>query len=120
MIDSRQAAWRLLVTLGLMTLGGSGMYTVAVVLPAVQAEFGVTRADASIPYTLMMLGFGLGGVFMGRWADKAGVHVPAAFGGLALGVGFVLAGLSGSIWTFAIAHGLFLGLLGSASTFAPL
>ncbi len=120
LIDSRQAAWRLLVTLGLMTLGGSGMYTVAVVLPAVQAEFGVTRAEASLPYTLMMLGFGLGGVFMGRWADKAGVHVPAAVGGLALGAGFILAGLSGSIWTFAIAHGLLLGLLGSASTFAPL
>lgn len=120
LIDSRQAAWRLLVTLGLMTLGGCCMYTVAVVLPAVQAEFGVTRAEASLPYTLMMLGFGLGGVFMGRWADQRGVHVPVAVGGLALCAGFILASLSANIWTFAIAHGLLLGLLGSASTFAPL
>jgi MFS family permease len=120
LIDSRQAAWRLLVTLGLMTLGGSCMYTVSVVLPAVQAEFGVSRAQASLPYTLMMLGFGLGGIYTGRWADRAGVHVPAAVGGVALGLGFVLAGLSDSIWTFALAHGVLLGLLGSSSTFAPL
>jgi hypothetical protein len=39
----------------------------AVVLPAVQAEFGVARADASLPYTLLMIGFGLGGLLMGRW-----------------------------------------------------
>jgi hypothetical protein len=48
-IDSPQAAWRLLTTLMLMLLGNSGMYVVSVVLPAVQTEFGVTRADASIP-----------------------------------------------------------------------
>ena len=45
-----------------MTIGGSGMYVVSVVLPAVQAEFGVARADASLPYTLMMIGFGVGGI----------------------------------------------------------
>ena len=39
--DSRHAVMRLGVTLVLMTIGGSGMYVVAVVLPAVQAEFGV-------------------------------------------------------------------------------
>jgi hypothetical protein len=65
-IDSPQAAWRLLTTLLLMLLGNSGMYVVAVVLPEVQTEFGVTRADASIPYTLSMLGFGIGGMWMGR------------------------------------------------------
>ena len=79
LIDSRYAAWRLLVTLGLMTLGGSCMYVVAVVLPAVQAEFGVSRADASMPYTVMMLAFGLGGIFMGRLADRAGVKVGEVY-----------------------------------------
>ena len=36
----------------LMTLGGSGMHSITVVLPAMQADFGVTRGDASLPYTL--------------------------------------------------------------------
>jgi predicted MFS family arabinose efflux permease len=34
--------------------------------------------------------------------------------------GYTLASLSGSIWAFALAHGLLLGLVGSSSTFAPL
>jgi hypothetical protein len=34
-----------------MTVGSSGMYVVSVMLPAVQAEFGIARADASLPYT---------------------------------------------------------------------
>ena len=120
LIDSRYAAWRLLVTLGLMTLGGSCMYVVAVVLPAVQAEFGVSRADASMPYTVMMLAFGLGGIFMGRLADRAGVHITSMIGGVFIGLGFILAGLSPNIWWFAAAHALLLGLLGSSSTFGPL
>jgi hypothetical protein len=37
-----------------MTIGGSGMYSMAVVLPPLQAEFGIARADASLPYTLTM------------------------------------------------------------------
>jgi len=118
-IDSRQAAWRLLTTLLLMLLGNSGMYVVSVVLPEVQTEFGVTRADASIPYTLSMLGFGIGGMWMGRWADRFGIARVAALGALGVASGFVLAGVSGGIVGFALAQGL-LGLLGIASTFAPL
>ena len=118
-IDSPQAAWRLLTTLLLMLLGNSGMYVVSVVLPEVQAEVGVSRADASIPYTLSMLGFGIGGMWMGRWADRFGIARVAALGALGVASGFVLAGVSGGIVGFALAQGL-LGLLGIASTFAPL
>ena len=92
---------------------------VSVVLPEVQAEFGVSRADASIPYTLSMLGFGIGGMWMGRWADRFGIARVAALGALGVASGFVLAGMSGGIIGFALAQGL-LGLLGIASTFAPL
>ncbi len=120
LIDSAYAARRLLVTLALMTLGGSSMYVVAVVLPAVQAEFGISRADASLPYTLMMIGFGVGGLFMGRWADRAGVHVPLMLGGICTGLGFIAASWSDNIWWFALAHGVLMGLLGSSTTFAPL
>jgi MFS family permease len=73
LIDSRQAAWRLLVTLGLVVLGNSIMYIVSVVLPVVQTEFGVGRADASLPYTLMMISLGLGGLVTGRMADRHGL-----------------------------------------------
>jgi MFS family permease len=118
-IDSRKAAWRLLTTLLLMLLGNSGMYAVSVVLPTVQTEFGISRADASLPYTLCMLGFGMGGMWMGRCADRFGIARVLGVGALGVTTGFVWAGLSGGIVGFALAQGL-LGLLGIASTFAPL
>ncbi|MFM7003920.1 MAG: MFS transporter, partial [Limnohabitans sp.] len=120
LIDSSYAARRLFITLLLMTLGGSSMYVVSVVLPEVQKEFGISRADASLPYTLMMLGFGAGGLAMGKLADKWGVHVALWIGALGVGSGFVLAGLSPNIWLFALAHGVLMGVFGSSSTFAPL
>ena len=96
------------------------MYVVSVVLPEVQKDFAVSRADASLPYTLMMLGFGAGGLAMGKLADRWGVHVALWIGAVGVGSGFVLAGLSPNIWLFALAHGLLMGLFGSSSTFAPL
>jgi len=114
-------AWlRLAASLALMTLGGAGMYTVTVALPPVQAEFGVARSDASLPYTLTMIGFGLGGILMGRLADRFGVIVPVLIGTLCLGLGFIAAGYAGSLWQFALAQGLLIGFLGSSATFAPL
>ena len=118
--DSRYAWVRLIATLALMTIGSGAMYVVAVVLPAVQAEFKVARADASLPYTLMMVGFGIGGVAMGKLADRFGVMAVVLLGAAGLGCGFVAAGLSGSLVGFALAHGVLLGAIGSACTFAPL
>ena len=73
LIDSAYAFRRLLTALAIMTLGSVGMYVVIVLLPEVQKEFGITRADASFPYTVLMISFGLGGILMGRWADRFGV-----------------------------------------------
>jgi MFS family permease len=118
--ESRYAWIRLAASLALMTLGSCGMYAMAVALPPVQAEFGVTRGSASLPYTLTMLGFGFGGIVMGKLADRFGVRVPVTIGALGLGAGFTLAGSSGSLLEFSLAHGLLLGLLGCSATFAPL
>ena len=121
--ESRESpyAWaRLLASLLMMTIGGSGMYAVTVVLPRIQQEFGVARADASLPYTLTMIGFGVGGVLMGRLADRFGVIMPVLLGTFGLSGGFIVAGLAGSLSQFALAQGLLIGALGTSATFAPL
>ncbi|HEV7412070.1 MAG TPA: MFS transporter [Casimicrobiaceae bacterium] len=119
--DGSTYAWaRLAVALVVMTISGASMYVVVVVLPAVQAEFGVARADASLPYTLTTIGFGIGGLFMGRLADRFGVMVPLLIGAVSLGLGFVAAGMASSIWPFALVHGVLIGLFGSSAMFAPL
>jgi MFS family permease len=118
--DSRYAWTRLALVLALMTIGSGAMYVIAVVLPVVQAEFGVARADASLPYTAMMVGFGLGGIAMGKLADRFGVMTVVLIGSAGLGLGFVGAGSAPNLMLFALAHGVLLGALGSAATFAPL
>ena len=119
LIDSRTAAMRLLATLGLVVLGNSSMYVVSVVLPAVQSEFGISRADASMPYTLMMVCFGLGGLFTGKLADRYGLAPVLWCGALAVIAGFVGAGYASNIWLFGLAHAV-MGMFGSSATFAPL
>ena len=119
-IESPYAWMRLAVSLMLMTIGGSGMYSVTVVLPRIQSEFGVARADASLPYTMTMIGFGLGGILMGRLADRFGVLIPVGLGAFGLGAGFIAAGLAPNLWLFCAAQGLLIGFLGTSATFAPL
>jgi MFS family permease len=119
-IESRHAWVRLFVSLALMTIGGVGMYGSAVVLPAVQADFSVVRGDASLPYTMTLIGFGLGGIVMGRLADRFGVMAVVLTGTVFLGAGFVAAATAGSLWQFSLAHGLLIGMLGTSATFAPL
>jgi MFS family permease len=115
-----RASWnRLLVAVALTTFGGVGMWSVVVALPTVQAEFGVARGGASLPYTLTMIGFGIGGVAMGRLTDRFGIVVPSLAGCALLALGFLCAGLAPSLTTYALAHGLLIGL-GASASFAPL
>src|ERR1022692_114237 len=117
--DSAAAWLRLGVAVLLSTIGGVGMWSVVVALPAIQADFGVARADATLPYTLAMLGFAGGGVAMGRLADRFGVAVPLALGTLALRLGYLAVGQASTLWQAAVAHGLLIGI-GCSATFGPL
>ena len=119
-IDSPAAWWRLLATLVMSTLGGVGMWSVIVVLPAVQAEFGVDRATATLPYTVTMIGYGFGGILMGRLSDRYGVARPLAGATIALATGYFLSALAPSLTIFALAHALLIGFLGSSASFGPL
>jgi MFS family permease len=119
LIDSAYAFRRLLTALAIMTLGSVGMYVVIVLLPEVQKEFGIARADASLPYTVLMISFGLGGILMGRWADRFGVFKVLLIGAIGNLIGFLWASQSSNIISLAMAHGL-IGLLGGAASFAPL
>ena len=118
-VDSRRAWLRLCVSLLLSTIGGVGMWSVVVALPTVQAEFGVARADASLPYTLTMIGFGLAGIGMGQLSDRFGILVPVVVGTVVMALGYAAAAASTSLWQYTLAQGLLVGA-GSSATFAPL
>lgn len=93
------------------------MWSVIVVLPAVQQEFGVDRAGASFPYSMTMVGFALGNVFVGRLVDRVGLARPMAFSGVALSLSYLLASQVESIATFALLQ-LCIGA-GGAVCFGP-
>jgi MFS family permease len=112
-------AWvRLFAALAIGTVGSVGMWSVVVALPAVQADFSITRAEASLPFTFAMFGFGAGAVIMGRLADRFGIIVPVLCGAVALCAGYVLASSAPSPWMFVLASGL--AGFGSSASFAPL
>src|SRR5262249_32899255 len=112
-------AWlRLLACVLTGTVGSVGMWSVVVALPAFQADFGVTRADASLAYTVTMMGFAAGAVLMGGMADRFGISVPVRLGAILLAVGSIASAVAGTIWQFPLVH-LLIGL-GSSATFAPL
>jgi MFS family permease len=117
-IESTNAWLRLAVALVLGTIGCIGMWSFVVALPSVQADFGIARGEASLPFTLTMVGFGAGGIVMGRLADHHGIVWPLTLGTLAIGAGYVLSGFAGTIWQFALAQAL-IGFGGSAA-FGPL
>ena len=119
MQDSRASWTRLSLLLLVSSIGGVGMWSVVVTLPAVQAEFGVARAGAALPYTLTMLGFAAGGVVMGRVADRCGIARAVAVAGVMLAVGYALASVTHSLLTYALAHGVLIGMLGAGALFGP-
>ncbi|WP_156464415.1 MFS transporter [Afipia sp. Root123D2] len=116
--DSRAAWARLGTALIIGSLGSVGMWSVVVVITAVQAEFGATRAAASLAFTCAMLGFGAGGVGMGKVSDRFGIVPAIGIGTVALAVGYIGAGYSTALWQFNAMH--FAVGLGAAATFGPL
>jgi MFS family permease len=116
--ESAYAWLRLLTAMLLGTIGGVGMWSFVVQLPVVQADFGVARADASLPYTMGMLGFAVGAVAFGRLVDRLGIIAPLVLSTLLLGFAYIGSAFSANIWQLAIVHGC-IGL-GSSATFAPL
>ena len=102
----------LFVALAIGTVGSVGMWSFVVALPAVQADFGVARGEASLPFTLTMIGFGVGGIVMGRLADRFGIVVPILAGAIAARPRVTcFRAFAANLWQFALAQ----GLIGSAA-----
>ncbi|MGB9021741.1 MAG: MFS transporter [Pseudolabrys sp.] len=117
-IESSYAWLRLALAVTLSTVGGVGMWSFMVALPALQTDFGVSRADASLPFTMVMFGFAGGGILMGRLADRFGIAVPLGIGTLAVSAGYLATGWAPNLWQVSLAHAL-IGL-GCSASFGPL
>src|SRR5664279_3009427 len=90
-----------------------------VALKDIAAEVGGTRSIPALASALAWLGSGIGGIVMGRIADRIGTRWTVMFGALMIGVGLTLSTL-GPSWPLWIGHGLFIGLIGLGGINAPM
>ena len=104
----------------IMVVGTASMFAGTVALKPMQEAFDVSRGSATLPYMAFMVGFGLGGFCMGRFADRLGAMRVAFAGGLTLGLGFWIAGHAVELWQAVLVHGLLIGLMGASTTMAPM
>ncbi|WP_085821650.1 MFS transporter [Ruegeria meonggei] len=116
--DSRYSWLRLLITLGIAMVANVGMWAVIVVMPEVEAQFGASRAEASLPYVLSMIGFALGNMWLGQMVDRLGVTKALIGAAVLSAVSYLLATMAPNIMLLSAAH-LLLGL-GTSIGFGPL
>ncbi|MGB5865948.1 MAG: MFS transporter [Sulfitobacter sp.] len=116
--DSRYSWSRLLLTLVVATVINAGMWAIVVIMPAVEAEYGGSRAMASLPYTLTMIGFAVGNYVIGRAVDRFGITFSLIVAAIVTALGYGLATLSTSLFMLSLAQ-LVVGFA-SAAGFGPL
>jgi len=118
-LDGGYSWLRLAVSVLIATIGSVGMWSIIIILPILQTEFGASRAEASLPFAAIMIGFGMGNLLVGRVVDRFGIFWPMACSAILLAAGFYLSTQVTSIWQFAAIQGLFIGL-GTGTCFGPL
>ncbi len=103
-----------------MGVATGALYIIVVGLKPIAAEFGGSRFIPSFGYSVGLLGMGVGGILMGRWADRRGTLQPLLFSSLMIPIGAYVASTSQSALVLVGTHAIFFGLLGNASFFTPL
>jgi MFS family permease len=118
-IESREswvAAW---VTLALLSVSFGAMLIAAVGLKPITEDLGTTRQLVALAGALTWLGTGLGGILMGRVAERLGIRLTVIFGAAMIALGLAVSA-AGNIGAILVGHMLFVGVLGSGTLYAPL
>jgi MFS family permease len=104
--------------LGILSITFGGPLITVVALKEIAAEFDA-RSVPALSYSLAWLGSSIGGIAMGQIAERVGVRWTMIGGAVMIAVGLVVASTGGR-FSFYVAHGVFMGLLGNAGLNAPL
>lgn len=101
-----------------MAFGFGALALPSVFIRPLEAEFGWSRADLSLAYTLSTVGMALGGLFWGRLSDRLDARILLAFGSAAMVAALGAFAFAQSLWHLYAAS-LVLGGLGFACLYAP-
>src|SRR6185312_9775948 len=115
-----KASWAVAtVALVTMLMAFGAAWITAVALKDIAAEVDGVRSIPALASALAWLGSGLGGIMMGRIADRVGTRWTVIFGALMIGLGLTISTF-GPRWPLWIGHGLFIGLIGLGGINAPM
>lgn len=117
-IETR-ASWFIAFTvLVVMSLAFGAPFIAVVALKQIAAELGSARSVPALGYSLAWFGSAVGGIAMGRIADRIGTKWTIAFGAASIAVGLAISA-GHSTWRLWLGHGVFVGLLGIGGINAP-
>jgi MFS family permease len=107
------------VSVALLSLSFGALWITAVGLKSIAADLGGARSAPSLANSLAWFGSSIGGIAMGRLADRFGIRWTVMFGAVSICIGLFISTL-GEAWQLYVGHGIFMGLLGNAGLNAPL
>jgi MFS family permease len=113
---SWNAAW---LTLAILSICYGSPLLIVVGMKTMQAALGTDRSVLALAGSLVWVGTGAGGIFMGWLADRIGVRTTVAIGACMIAGGLALSSV-GSIWALYVGHGLMVGLFGMGGVYPPL
>ena len=107
------------ISVTLLSLSFGSLWINAVGLKAIAADLGGSRSAPSLANSLAWFGSSIGGLAMGRLAERYGIRWTVLFGGVSVCIGLFISTL-GEPWQLYVGHGIFMGLLGNSGLNAPL
>ena len=109
--DGTRRAWLILGASFLaFTLSASVMHAYTVFLLAFTAEFGWSRAEASIAYSVGQVVGGASSPLVGGMADRLGARRMVLLGGGLLALGLVVSAFADALWQVVLLYGVVMTL----------
>src|SRR6516164_5124897 len=117
-VETRQSWIVATVVLLIMAIAFGAPWVTLVALKDIAAEVNGERSVPAFASALMWIGSGVGGILMGRVAERIGIRFTVIFGALMVALGLALSSRGPSLPLY-LGHGLFMGLLGIGGINAP-
>jgi MFS family permease len=118
-MESRASWVAASLTLAILSVSYGAPLIVVVGLKPIAASLDTDRSVVALAASLVWLGTGLGGIFMGRIADRIGMQRVAIFGAAMTALGLAVSAI-GQTWALVFGSAVLIGLLGNSAHFPPL
>jgi MFS transporter, OFA family, oxalate/formate antiporter len=101
--------WRVVVGGVLMNLALGSLYAWSVFVAPLEKEFGWTRAETSLVFTIAVVTFAVTFIFGGRLQDRRGPRAATFIGAVLVSLGFFLTSLTSSLAFLYVVFGVIVG-----------